>query len=82
MQEQARNHNTLQRLEHELSGGGRSREKLEEKLAQLEQALVEQKRYGLELTEQRHGLQEEQKQHNQAIAALEQEVEQRKRQQF
>ncbi len=27
MQEQARNHNTLQRLEHELSGSGRSRER-------------------------------------------------------
>ena len=82
MQEQARNHNTLQRLEHELSGSGRSREKMEEKLAQLEQALVEQKQYGLELTEQRNALREEQEQHNQAVAVLEQEVEQRKRQQF
>ena len=82
MQEQARNHNTLQRLEHELSGSGRSQKKMEEKLAQLEQALTEQTQWGLELTEQRAALGEEQEQHNQAIAALEQEVERRKRQQF
>ncbi len=44
--------------------------------------MAEQKQYGLELTEQRNALREEQEQHNQAVAVLEQEVEQRKRQQF
>ena len=35
MQAQANNNNTLQRLEHELSGGERGKEKLEQKLAEL-----------------------------------------------
>ncbi len=82
MQAQARNHNTMQRLEHELSGGDRSREKTEQKLQSLSQALQEQQQQSLELQEQFQQQQEAQQAHNKTIAVLEREVEQRKQQQF
>ncbi|MBR2627466.1 MAG: AAA family ATPase, partial [Peptococcaceae bacterium] len=49
MQEQARNHNAIQRLEQEVTGGGRSREKIEQKIADLEAQLEKQKADGAEL---------------------------------
>ena len=82
MQEQAHNHNALQRLEHELSGGDRTREKLLQKISELEAQLQTQQTDGLVLLAQRDALQEEQQKHNQTIAAMEHELEQRKRQQF
>ena len=82
MQEQARNHNAIQRLEQEVSGGGRSREKIEQKIADLEAQLEKQKADGAELLVQIEIQQDEQKQHNEKISALEHEIEQRKHQQF
>ena len=82
MQEQARNNNTLQRLEQELSGGGRSREKIEQKITALEAELEKQKTDGHTLLVQREELQTEQSQHNQAVAAREHEIDQRKHDQF
>ncbi len=82
MQEQARCHNTLQRLEQEVSGGGRSREKIEQKIDDLNIQLETQKAGGRELLAQLDAQLEEQKRHNEVIAALEHEVEQRKHQQF
>ncbi len=82
MQAQARNHNTMQRLEHELSGGDRSREKTEQKLQSLSQALQEQQQQSLELQEQFQQQQEAQQAHIKTIAVLEREVVQRKQQQF
>lgn len=82
MQEQARNHNLLQRLEQDVSGGGRSREKIEQKIADLEQQLEKQKADGRDLLSQLEEQQAEQKKHSETIAALEHEIEQRKRQQF
>ena len=82
MQEQARNNNALQRLEQELSGGDRSREKIGQKLAELEAQLEKQKADGRNLLLEREALQDEQTQHNQAVSKLEHEIEQRKHEQF
>ena len=82
MQEQARNHNTLQRLEQDLAGGGRGREKIEQKIANLTEKLELQKTEGAELQARMEEQQEEQKKHNAAVKALEHEIEQRKSQQF
>ncbi|MBQ2119405.1 MAG: AAA family ATPase, partial [Peptococcaceae bacterium] len=82
MQEQARNNNALQRLEQELSGGDRSREKIGQKLAELEAQLEKQKADGRNLLLERESLQDEQTQHNQAVSKLEHEIEQRKHEQF
>ncbi|MBQ2449839.1 MAG: chromosome segregation protein SMC, partial [Peptococcaceae bacterium] len=82
MQEQARNNNALQRLEQELSGGDRSREKIGQKLAELEAQLEKQKADGHNLLLEREALQDEQTQHNQAVSKLEHEIEQRKHEQF
>ncbi len=81
MQEQARCHNTLQRLEQEVSGGGRSREKIEQKLDALEAQLETHKASSRDLLIQLDTHLDEQKQHNHIVTALEQEVEQRKKQQ-
>ncbi|MBQ5703028.1 MAG: chromosome segregation protein SMC, partial [Peptococcaceae bacterium] len=63
-------------------GGDRSREKIGQKLAELEAQLEKQKADGRNLLLEREALQEEQTQHNQAVSKLEHEIEQRKHEQF
>jgi len=82
MQAQAHNHNALQRFEQELSGGDRSREKLEQKLIALETALAAQRQQGLQLKQALIEQQAKQRNHDHKMAELEQEIEARKRQQF
>lgn len=82
MQAQANNNNALQRLEHELSGGERGKEKLEQKLAELHAQKEAQNQLRIELEEQITAEEEKQKAHEKAVKSLETDVEQRKNQQF
>ena len=82
MQAQANNNNAVQRLEHELSGGERGKEKIEQKIAELTQLKENQTQLKAELEEEINTKNAEQKAHEKAVLALETEVEQRKNQQF
>lgn len=82
MQAQANNHNLLQRLEQELSGEARDKDKLKQKLAELQQLLETQNQLKLELEEQVVAETNRQDLHKKSVATLEQTLEQRKNQQF
>ena len=82
MQEQANNNNVLQRLEHELTGGDRGRQKIEEKLAELDLQMKEQQQQHDKLSDEITAQQNALEQHKQQLQTLDKEVEQRKIEQF
>lgn len=82
MQAQANNHNTVQRLEHELSGGERGKEKSQQKLTELQQMMNTQEQLKVELEEKLATEINRQETHKHAVAILERTIKQRKNQQL
>ena len=82
MREQAKNNNTIQQMEQTLSGGERSQEKLDLRLKEKKKELEEKQGELLLLEEQKSEEEKRQKEHQDRLHRLEQDIDQRKNEQF